>query len=52
MILEKFMGEIQKKLGLPQAPLPCDYFDIIGGTSTGGYVGTLLLCRYRPNEES
>jgi patatin-like phospholipase/acyl hydrolase len=22
-------------------PLPCDYFDMIGGTSTGGYVGLM-----------
>lgn len=31
-----------KKSGAPgitdELPLPCDYFDLIGGTSTGGYV--------------
>lgn len=36
MILEKLMGVIQKKLGLHSPPLPCECFDIIGGTSTGG----------------
>jgi hypothetical protein len=36
MILEKLMGAIQKKLGLLAPPLPCECFDIIGGTSTGG----------------
>ena len=38
MILEKLMGEIQKTLGLPSAPSPCEYFDIIGGAGTGGYI--------------
>ena len=36
-------------------PLPCDYFDLIGGTSTGGYVIPTLLCcsfsSYNPNEK-
>ncbi len=42
-IMHRLMVEenIRKKDG--QAPLsilpkPCDYFDLIGGTSTGGYV--------------
>ncbi|KAK4167469.1 acyl transferase/acyl hydrolase/lysophospholipase, partial [Cladorrhinum sp. PSN259] len=42
MMLEKLMGVIQKKLGLPSPPLPCECFDIIGGTSTGGIIAILL----------
>ena len=26
-----------------ELPLPCDYFDLIGGTSTGGYVTPTYL---------
>ena len=26
-----------------EAPLPCDYFDLIGGTSTGGLVVTVIV---------
>ena len=34
MILEQLMEAVN-----PDAPpKPCDYFDMIGGTSTGGYV--------------
>jgi len=36
MILETLMRAIQKKLSLPEPPLPCECFDLIGGTSTGG----------------
>lgn len=28
--------------GLPEMPLPCDYFDIICGTSTGGLIAIML----------
>jgi patatin-like phospholipase/acyl hydrolase len=30
------MEEIKAKTGLKEIPLPCEYFDIIGGTSAGG----------------
>lgn len=34
LILERLMETVN-----PEAPpKPCDYFDMIGGTSTGGYV--------------
>lgn len=32
LILEKLMLQIDEK----NPPKPCDYFDMIGGTSTGG----------------
>ena len=31
------MEKIRKKEGLDQVPKPCERFDLIGGTSTGGY---------------
>jgi patatin-like phospholipase/acyl hydrolase len=34
MILEKLMEAVNPKA----PPKPCDYFDMIGGTSTGGWV--------------
>lgn len=32
------MYRIKKEEGFEVMPLPCEYFDLIGGTSTGGYV--------------
>lgn len=43
VILHEIMTRIQKELGLPDLPKPCDYFHLIGGTSTGGYVGVAFL---------
>jgi patatin-like phospholipase/acyl hydrolase len=38
MILEQLMEAVD-----PDAPLkPCDYFDMIGGTSAGGWIVTTL----------
>lgn len=31
------MENIRELLGLTETPRPCDYFSLIGGTSTGGY---------------
>lgn len=36
------MLKIQSELGLPDPPKPCDHFDLIGGTSTGGIIAILL----------
>ncbi|KAG8813503.1 hypothetical protein FRC17_001547 [Serendipita sp. 399] len=41
-ILQVIMHRIQWDLNLDQPPLPCDYFDLIGGTSTGGIIAILL----------
>lgn len=35
-ILEEIMENIRQIEGLQEVPLPRDYFDVIGGTSTGG----------------
>ena len=42
-ILERLFRTIRderrkKGIQIDELPLPCEYFDIIGGTSTGGYV--------------
>lgn len=36
MILEQLM----EKINPDSPPKPCDYFDMVGGTSTGGWVIT------------
>jgi len=50
LILQHIMIAVQGQLGLAEEPLPCDYFDLVGGTSTGGlergtYSRILLLTR-------
>ncbi|KAL0938197.1 phosphorylase superfamily protein [Colletotrichum truncatum] len=42
LILEHLMEEIRKTKGLEHVPRPCDYFDIISGTSTGGIISIML----------
>lgn len=37
------MREIQLSGNLEKMPLPCEYFDLIGGTSTGGYADAKCL---------
>jgi len=47
-IMMRLKHDLEKSGELPKTdepPLPCDYFDLIGGTSTGGYGYSLyLLC--------
>ena len=39
LILKRIMYTIERDLGVDEnSLLPCDYFDLIGGTSTGGCV--------------
>ena len=36
IIIQDLMAQLQERLSLPQTPKPAEYFDLIGGTSTGG----------------
>jgi patatin-like phospholipase/acyl hydrolase len=38
IILKDLMWKLKLAEDLPDVPRPCDYFDLIGGTSTGGCV--------------
>lgn len=37
IIIEELMERIRWRDKLDEVPVPADYFDLIGGTSTGGY---------------
>ena len=41
-MLKEILYRIQQEEQLPELPRPCDVFDLAGGTSTGGYVVTIL----------
>ncbi|KAJ7434163.1 acyl transferase/acyl hydrolase/lysophospholipase, partial [Mycena latifolia] len=42
LILEMIMHRIKASENLAEPPLPCEYFDLIGGTSTGGIIAIML----------
>lgn len=42
IILKELMLRIQQQHGLPVPPKPCQIFDMMGGTSTGGLVAIML----------
>lgn len=42
LILREIMEEIGRQTRAPKIPLPCEYFDLIGGTSTGGLIAIML----------
>lgn len=42
LVLERLMNEIQQLKGDSQPALPCQYFDLISGTSTGGLIAIML----------
>jgi hypothetical protein len=43
IILKRLMHTIRRENDLHKLPKPCQYFDLIGGTSTGGSVETKPL---------
>jgi patatin-like phospholipase/acyl hydrolase len=42
LILRGLMEEIGRRNNAAETPLPCDYFDLIGGTGTGGLIAIML----------
>ena len=42
LILRDIMTEIEYKNGAADTPKPCEYFDLICGTSTGGLIAIML----------
>ncbi|KAJ7438600.1 FabD lysophospholipase-like protein [Mycena latifolia] len=42
LILEQIMYQVQATLGSNTTPAPCDYFEVIGGSGTGGIIALML----------
>ncbi|KAL8701275.1 MAG: hypothetical protein Q9201_005000 [Fulgogasparrea decipioides] len=42
LILDEIMKRVQHDESLEHLPRPCDYFNLIGGTSTGGLIALML----------
>jgi len=42
LILQQLMEEIGRRKSSAETPLPCEYFDLIGGTGTGGLIAIML----------
>jgi len=42
LILREIMMEIKSQKNADLIPLPCEYFELIGGTSTGGLIAIML----------
>ena len=38
----QILKQLMDMVDLQSPPKPCDYFDMIGGTSTGGFVGIAI----------
>ncbi|TRM59207.1 hypothetical protein BD626DRAFT_608564 [Schizophyllum amplum] len=42
LLVRDIFHHIQRASGLPSLPLPCEYFDIIAGSGTGGLIALML----------
>ncbi|KAJ7448129.1 hypothetical protein FB451DRAFT_766154 [Mycena latifolia] len=42
LILERIMYQVQITSGSDMIPAPCDYFEVIGGSGTGGIIALML----------
>ncbi|KAJ7448116.1 FabD lysophospholipase-like protein [Mycena latifolia] len=42
LILERIMYQLQTTLGSDTTPAPCNYFEVIGGSGTGGIIALML----------
>ncbi|KAJ7452294.1 hypothetical protein FB451DRAFT_696911 [Mycena latifolia] len=42
LILERIMYQVQTTSGSNMIPAPCDYFEVIGGSGTGGIIALML----------
>jgi len=42
LILDEIMSRLKHDLALTELPRPCEYFHLIGGTSTGGLIALML----------
>jgi len=42
LILREIMEDIERRMGADETPKPCEYFDLMGGTSTGGLIAIML----------
>ena len=42
LILREIMEDIEQQTDAANTPRPCEYFDLIGGTSTGGLIAIML----------
>ena len=47
LILQEIMERIRVREDREETPLPCDYFDLIGGSSTGGLVVAVIVVSSR-----
>ncbi|THV03678.1 FabD/lysophospholipase-like protein, partial [Dendrothele bispora CBS 962.96] len=50
IVLHEIMIRVQARKDLPDLPKPCEYFHLIGGTSTGGLIA-IMLGRLEMNTE-